>query len=160
MEKDSNKEDQFVILAVEDNPAHAELFRRNLPPAERRVILFNHALDGEEGLDYLYNRNKFEDINENPRPNIILLDLRLPKVSGLEMLKIIKSTNEFKSIPVIVFSSSQANPDIIQAAELGVNSYITKPTDFKQFSLLAESMIDYWSRWDQISNFKSLDHAK
>jgi len=143
-------EEQFIILLIEDNSAHAELFKRCLEDQDQKII-FNHVIDGEQGQDYLNNRNSFADKSENPRPNVILLDLKLPKVSGLQVLASIKKSDDLKAIPVIVFSSSQATPDIKKALELGANSYLTKPADFGTFSLLAESIISYWARWDQLS---------
>jgi two-component system, response regulator len=120
------------ILIVEDNPNDAELTVRAL----RKKNLANQIFvveDGEEALDFIFCRNKYADRKAMRAPKVIFLDLKLPKVSGLEVLKEIKSNAETKLIPVVVTSSSREDPDIKAAYELGANSYVVKPVDFDSF---------------------------
>jgi CheY-like chemotaxis protein len=99
--------------------------------------------DGQEALDYLYSRGKFSDrVNENPA--VILLDLKLPKVDGLEVLRRIKAEERLRTIPVVVLTSSQEESDIVQSYHLGVNSYIVKPVDFDQFAEAVRQLGGYW----------------
>ena len=109
------------ILLVEDNEAHAELVIRGM----RDQLVANkihHVLDGEQALDYLFLRGAFADPEKNPRPNLILLDLRLPRVDGLEVLKIIKSTPDLLRIPVVILTSSDAETDIAKSYDYHANS--------------------------------------
>ena len=120
------------ILIVEDNPNDAEMALRAL----KKNKLANNVLvvgDGEEALNFIFARGKFSDRGKNNRPKIILLDLKLPKVNGLEVLKEIKSNEQTKIIPVIVMTSSKQETDLIESYRLGVNSYIVKPVDFDKF---------------------------
>ena len=143
-------EEPFIILLVEDNSAHAELFMRCLEDHDREIT-FHHVKNGEEGLNYLNNQDRFENTSSYPRPNLILLDLKLPRVSGLQLLATVKESKGLTTIPIVIFSSSQANPDIKQALELGANSYLTKPVDFGAFSLMVDNIISYWAGWDELS---------
>lgn len=130
------------ILIVEDNPRDAELTIRAL----KRNKLANHifiACDGVEALDFLYCRGKYET-RENSNPKIILLDLKLPKISGLEVLKAIKSDRKLSAIPVVMVTSSRQEPDMKEAYDLGVNSYVVKPVDFDQFLNAMSNLGLYW----------------
>jgi len=131
------------ILLVEDNPQDAELMIRAL----RKQKLANQihvAEDGEEALDYLFCKGKFSDRDFSQPPKVIFLDLKLPKVSGLEVLRELKSNPITQTLPVVVVTSSRENPDIKKAYELGVNSYVVKPVNFDDF-LKAMSQIGlYW----------------
>ena len=100
--------------------------------------------DGEEALDYLYSRGKFSGNEPNPRPRIILLDLKLPKVDGKEVLRIIKNDPEKKVIPIVVLTSSAEERDIFESYQLGVNSYIIKPVDFDKFVNSVKDLGLYW----------------
>ena len=134
---------EVEILLVEDNPNDAEMALRAL----KKNNLSNKVLivkDGEEALDYLYSRGKFAAKNLNCRPKIILLDLKLPKVDGKEVLRAIKSDPEKKTIPVIVLTSSQEESDIFESYQLGVNSYIVKPVDFDKFVDAVREIGLYW----------------
>ena len=127
-----NNNREVEILLVEDNPNDAEMALRAL----KKNNLANNVLvvgDGEEALDYLYSRGKFSGNEPNPRPRIILLDLKLPKVDGKEVLRIIKNDPEKKVIPIVVLTSSAEERDIFESYQLGVNSYIIKPVDFDKF---------------------------
>lgn len=138
----------LCILLVEDNPDHAELAMRNLDDAKiaNKVI---HVEDGEEALDYLHNRGKFADPAAFPRPHLVLLDLRLPKVDGLEVLKEVKDSDTLKTIPVVVLTTSSAERDLAMAYEHHANSYVTKPVDFESFSRLLSDLGFYWLAWNK-----------
>jgi CheY-like chemotaxis protein len=102
------------------------------------------ARDGEEALDYLYRRGKFAD-REKGNPVVILLDLKMPKVDGLEVLKQIKSDHQLKMIPVVVLTSSREELDIMKSYELGVNAYVAKPVDFEQFLDSIKKLGLFWA---------------
>jgi CheY-like chemotaxis protein len=139
---------EIEILLVEDNPNDVEMALRAL----KKNHLANNVLvvkDGEEALDYLYGRGKFENGRINPRPKIILLDLKLPKVDGKEVLRVIKNDPEKKVIPVIVLTSSKEERDIVESYQLGVNSYIVKPVDFDKFVESVRELGLYWLLMNQ-----------
>jgi DNA-binding response OmpR family regulator len=141
---------EVEILLVEDNPNDAEIAMRAL----KKNNLANNVLlvgDGEEALDYLYARGKFKDREINHRPKIILLDLKLPKVDGKEVLRIVKNDPDKKIIPVIVLTSSKEESDIIESYNLGVNSYIVKPVDFEKFVESIKQIGLYWLLMNQQS---------
>ena len=131
------------ILLVEDNPLDVEMTRRALEKNRltNKILVVN---DGEEALDYLYARGKFESSEISNRPKIILLDLKLPKVNGKEVLQAIKSDPERKSIPVIVLTSSTQERDMVESYQFGVNSYIVKPVDFDKFVDAINDIGLYW----------------
>lgn len=131
------------ILIVEDDPRDAELTLRAL----RKNNLANHvyvAEDGEEALDFFFCRGKFAGRNVNAPPKVVLLDLKLPKLNGLEILKAIKGDDRTKHIPVVIVTSSKEEPDVKRAYELGVNSYVVKPVDFDKFVSAMSSLGLYW----------------
>ncbi len=132
-----------TILLVEDNLQDIEITKRAF--AKGRV--HNDLMvvrDGEEALDYLCRRGKFQDPASSPRPGMILLDLNLPKVGGLEVLQRIKRDESLKSIPVIVLTVSQREHDIVRSYDLGVNTYIQKPVEFENFMRVVNTVHDYW----------------
>lgn len=136
---------EIEILLVEDNPHDAEMALRAL----KKNNLSNKVLvvtDGEEALDFIFARGKFSgrDKDFNYLPKMILLDLKLPKVNGIEVLKEIKSNPETQVIPVIVLTSSQEDKDIVESYKLGVNSYIVKPVDFDKFVEAVRHLGFYW----------------
>ena len=135
------------ILLVEDEPAHAEIVRRNFETI-RIANSLKHVTDGEAALDYLYRNNAFSDPASSPRPGLILLDLRLPKVDGLQVLKTIKGDPDLKNIPVVVLSTSASEADIAMAYANNANSYLVKPVDFTQFGTLLETLGYYWMMWN------------
>ena len=131
------------ILLVEDNPDDVELALHAL----RRHNLANDievARDGAEALDYIFRNGSFADRTAEPLPRLVLLDLKLPKVGGLEVLERIKSDPLTRSIPVVVLTSSRQERDIVESYQLGVNSYITKPVDFEQFIQAVYTLGLYW----------------
>jgi two-component system response regulator len=131
------------ILIVEDNPRDAELTLRAL----RKNNLANHVLiaeDGVQALDFFFCRGKYENrLFSNP-PRLVLLDLKLPKISGLEVLKLVKGDERTSHIPIVVVTSSREEPDIQKAYALGVNSYVVKPVNFDQFLNAMSSLGLYW----------------
>jgi CheY-like chemotaxis protein len=137
-----------VILLVEDDPAHAEIVRRNFVNF-RMANRLMHVADGQQALDYLFRRSEFQDSIHSPRPNLILLDLRLPKVDGLEVLKTIKADAELARIPVVVLTTSSAEVDMAKAYGNHANSYLVKPVDFPQFLKLMDALGYYWLVWNQ-----------
>jgi CheY-like chemotaxis protein len=140
----------ITILLVEDEPAHAEIVRRNFENF-RIANTLKHVSDGEAALDYLYRNNAFSDPASSPRPGLILLDLRLPKVDGLQVLKTIKTDPALNNIPVVVLSTSASEADIAMAYTNNANSYLVKPVDFTQFSELLVTLGTYWISWNHHS---------
>ena len=136
-----------VILLVEDDPAHAEIVRRNLEDF-RVVNRLDHVSDGQSALDYLYGQGEWRNGMAH-RPHIILLDLRPPKVDGLEVLRIIKEDPKLNSIPVVVLTTSAAEADMTRAYGHHVNSYLVKPLDLAQFVDLIGSLGYYWLAWNK-----------
>lgn len=137
-----------VVLLVEDEGAHAEIVRRSFK-ASRIANRLMHVDDGEAALDYLYQRNGFSDPATSPRPCLILLDLRLPKVDGLEVLQTIKADSSLSAIPVVILTTSEARADMVKAYNNHVNSYLVKPVNFAQFNQLMETFSFYWLAWNQ-----------
>lgn len=131
------------LLIVEDNPQDLELAMRALGKAK----LANHvqiARDGAEALDFIFCEGAHAARNRIQAPKVILLDLKLPKVDGLEVLKRLKGDPRTRSIPVVVVTSSKEQRDVVESYELGVNSYIVKPVNFEQFSAAVRELGVYW----------------
>ncbi len=128
------------ILMVEDNPDDIELTMEALKDAKVGNIL-NVVKDGEEALAYLRGEGRFQG---SSRPDLILLDLNMPKKDGREVLKEIKSHPSLKRIPVVILTTSQAEEDILNTYDLHANCYITKPVDFSQFLKVVRSIEDFW----------------
>ena len=137
----------IIILLVEDNPAHAELILRNFETHQLANQII-HLSDGAQALDYVFRRGAYADPSQSPRPHLILLDLRLPKVDGLEVLQAIKEAPELQAIPVVVLTTSEAEQDAFQAYQHRVNSYLVKPVDFHKFTKLMEELEFYWLVWN------------
>jgi two-component system response regulator len=134
---------EVEILLVEDNPQDAEMAIRAL---KKNNLANNvlHVTDGEEALDFIFARGAYSGRKIENRPKVILLDLKLPKVDGLEVLKAIKSDERTKIIPVIALTSSCEEKDVIESYRLGVNSYIVKPVDFDKFVEAIKGLGFYW----------------
>jgi two-component system, response regulator len=131
------------ILLVEDNPQDAELTIRAL----KKHNLANRLIaveDGAEALDFIFCRGKHATRGNGHSPKVILLDLKLPKVSGLEVLRTLKQDEKTRAIPVVIVSSSREDPDIKTAYALGANSYVVKPVDFDSFAEAVSSLGLYW----------------
>ncbi|SHI61618.1 Response regulator receiver domain-containing protein [Tangfeifania diversioriginum] len=134
---------EIEILIVEDNPNDAEMALRAL----KKNNLTNKVLivgDGEEALDFVFAKGKFSGREQTHRPKIILLDLKLPKIDGLEVLEAIKSNPKTQAIPVIILTSSKEEKDMVESYRLGVNSYIVKPVDFDKFVDAVRDLGLYW----------------
>jgi len=131
------------ILLVEDNPNDVELTLRAL----RKNNLSNNIFvvtDGAEALDYFFANGKYSDRNISLTPKLVILDLKLPKIDGLEILRIIKQDDRTKSIPVVVLTSSKEESDIVASYKLGANSFIVKPVDFDKFVVTVRELGMYW----------------
>lgn len=131
------------ILLVEDNPRDAELMIRALKKRNLANRLF-HVSDGVEAIDFLLHKGKFSDRINTISPRIIFLDLKLPKMDGLQVLKEIRSNYSTRTIPVVIVTSSKEDPDIKKAYELGASSYVVKPVDFESFSEVMSNLGFYW----------------
>ena len=107
------------------------------------------AQDGAEALDYLFCTGEYSDRDPNDTPAVILLDLRLPKIDGLEVLRQIRDSDKTRLLPVVVLTSSDEEKDLIDSYELGVNSYIRKPVDFVQFTEAVRQLAMYWVLWNE-----------
>ena len=136
------------ILLVEDDPAHAEIVRRNL--GDFRVAnRLTHLEDGQAALDYLERPAGERADPARPWPDLILLDLRLPKVDGLEVLRRLEADPELRRIPTVVLTTSAAERDVIAAYDHGAGSYLVKPVDFAKFTQLLEAFGWFWLAWNQ-----------
>ena len=140
---------EVEILLVEDSPTDAELTLRVLKKNHlaNQVV---HVEDGEEDLDFLFGRGAYTGRNIERRPRVILLDLKLPKIDGLEVLKTIKSDALTRAIPVVVLTSSKEESDVIASYALGVNSYIVKPVNFDRFIEAVTQLGLYWLLLNQL----------
>ncbi len=136
------------ILHVEDDPDHAELVRRGFRqiPVPTSVQVIE---DGEAALDCLFGRGEYRDARAAICPDIVLLDLRLPKVDGLEVLRAIKTSRKLRQIPVIILTSSGAEEDMAKSYEYHANSYLTKPVESRILSQLLIDLGQYWSEWNR-----------
>jgi two-component system response regulator len=131
------------ILLVEDNPYEARLTISSLQDQNLANNLY-HVDDGAEALDFLFARGRFEYRENENNPKLILLDLNLPKIGGLDVLREIKADERTRSIPVVILSSSKQDEDVITGYMLGVNSYVVKPVDFDIFSKAISNLGAYW----------------
>jgi len=147
------KSNPSVILLVEDDDGHATLTMRALEKAGVPNKIY-WVIDGEEALDYLFRKAKYVEEGTSPRPDLILLDLRLPKLDGHNVLKEIKKTAELKYIPVVVFTTSKSDTDILQAYTNYVNSYLVKPADFDEFYRMIHALGCYWLKWNRTPKLK------
>jgi CheY-like chemotaxis protein len=136
------------ILFVEDDDDHAELTMRSL--SDHRVANRIHRVaDGEAALDYVLRRGAYKDPSLSPRPDVILLDLRLPRVDGLDVLRELKAHEGLKRIPVVVLTTSDKESDIARAYDLHVNAYLVKPVDFSKFLDLMRDLGFFWLVWNR-----------
>ena len=131
------------ILLVEDNPRDAELTIRALKKKNLANHLF-HVEDGVEALDFLFGRGKYSQRDIIDTPKVVLLDLKLPRINGLEVLSAIKADERTKTIPVVIVTSSAEDPDIQTAYQLGANSYVLKPVQFEPFIEAMSKVGIYW----------------
>ena len=133
-----------LILLIEDNESHAILTQRSLSeyPVKLTVV---HVSDGEEALDYLFRRGPYTDA---ALPQLVLLDLRLPRINGLDVLRHMKDSEQLRVIPVIVFTSSLAQQDIHEAYLGHANGYLVKRLDFREFRQELLDMANFWIKWN------------
>lgn len=134
---------QVEILLVEDSPQDAELTIRAL----KKRNLANHLVhvsDGQEALDFLFGVGSHAGRVINPQPKLVLLDLKLPKLSGIEVLRRLRSDERTKFIPVVIMTSSREDSDVIESYKLGVNSFVVKPVEFEGFSKAVSDLGFYW----------------
>ena len=134
---------QVEILLVEDNPHDAEMTIRAL----KKVNLANkliHLKDGAEALDFVFAKGTFADRQIQNKPKVILLDIKMPKIDGIEVLRQIKSNDVTKTIPVVIMTSSKEEQDVITSYNFGVNSYVVKPVDFEGFAKAVSQLGFYW----------------
>jgi two-component system response regulator len=143
MEKITATNEIVEILLVEDNKSDAELTIRAL---KKNRITNNilHLKDGQEALEYFFGTGAYKDRDLDQKPKVVLLDLKMPKVSGLQVLEKLKSNERTKEIPVVMLTSSKEDPDIEQCYRLGVSSYIVKPVDFDDFHKVVAELGMYW----------------
>ncbi len=142
------KEKCAHILIVEDNPGDIDLIKYTFKK-NRIINTFDVAEDGEIALDYIYKRNGYE---EAKTPNIIILDINLPKISGLQILEIIKKDPITRKIPVIMLTTSKNDLDILKAYDNYVNAYLVKPVDVKEFLNVISSLESFWLSIVQLPN--------
>jgi len=137
------REKPAVILLVEDDPGDQELTRRALDEGKIRNTLYI-VEDGEEALEYLHREGKYADAKSSPRPDLILLDLNLPKLNGKQVLERIRQDPELRRLCVVVLTTSRHEEDVLRSYDLGVNSYINKPVDLNQLTRLIHALEAYW----------------
>ena len=131
------------ILMVEDNPDDEQLTLRAF--SKNHLTNKIHVVrDGQEALDYVFCKGKYADRNIADHPHVILLDIKLPLIDGIEVLRRIKADERTKTIPVVMLTSSHEERDLVETYRLGVNSYIVKPVDFEQFSETVRQLGNYW----------------
>lgn len=133
------------FLLVEDNDDHAEIVTRTLRK-ERVGNVIHRVVDGAQALEFLHRDGEYADAF---RPDIILLDLNLPRVGGLEVLERVKADSELRSIPVVVLTTSDVETDRARAYEVHANSYLTKPMNFDRFSQMIRDLDLYWGMWNK-----------
>jgi two-component system, response regulator len=131
------------ILLVEDNADHAELTLRALKNGNMLNDV-SWVKDGEEALDFLYQRGRYADLARAPRPDLILLDIKLPKVDGHEVLRTIKNDEKLRAIPVVMLTTSGETNDVSESYHAGVNSFVTKPVSFREFVETIKAVKLYW----------------
>lgn len=149
--KQANKT-HLNILLVEDNIAHAELVIRGLESSSFRHSVY-HVDNGEKALNILFKqqsntRERSTQTETIPSPDLVLLDLKLPKLSGLDVLKQIKLSDELRSLPVVILTTSGEERDVLSAYKHFANSYLIKPSDFSKFSTMMEDLSRYWLEWN------------
>ncbi len=134
---------EYEILIVEDNPDDAELMVRSLKENHLANSLYVVG-DGEEALNFIFCRGNYKGRNVCTRPKVVFLDIKLPKVDGLQVLRQVKSDKKTKKIPVVIVTSSKEDPDIATAYDLGANSYVVKPVEFENFKKTINQLGLYW----------------
>jgi CheY-like chemotaxis protein len=136
------------ILLVEDDDDHAEVVVRALGN-DLAVSQIHRVSDGEAALDYVFRRGIYSEPRSSPRPGVILLDLRLPRVDGLKVLQTIKESTETRRIPVVILTTSDAERDMESAYQNHANSYLVKPVNFQNFTEMMRALGFYWVAWNR-----------
>ena len=137
-----------TILLVEDNFAHAALIEHCFDDYRLTDTIY-HVADGREALDYIYRQGRYAESRQSPRPHLILLDLRLPKINGLDVLQKIKDDAALCSIPVVILTTSDSERDVQEAYARNANAYLVKPSDFSQFQRLIDELRSFWLAWNR-----------
>lgn len=137
-------EAKSITILMADDDEDDRLMTKEALEEARLANEIRFVLDGEELMDYLYQRGKFEDPASSPRPGLILLDLNMPKKDGREALKEIKADPDLRHIPIVVLTTSKAEEDIYRSYDLGVNSFITKPVSFDGLVFVMTTLAQYW----------------
>ncbi len=148
MNGERTRGDPLTVLLVEDNLSHAELVMSSFEE-DRVADRIHHVADGEAALDYLFQRGRYAYPVMSPRPDVTLLDLRLPGMDGLEVLKEIKAREELQRIPVIVLTTSDAERDVAMAYDYHANSYLVKPVNIARFTQQMDELGSYWLGWNR-----------
>ena len=144
-----NRVNKPVILLVEDDDSHVMLVKRclNDTNAAKEVC---RVSNGKDALDYLFRRGDYADEEEkSPRPDLILLDLRMPKIDGLKVLEEIKGSEDLMDIPIVVLTTSENEADITRAYRNHANSYLVKPSDIEEFGNMMKETYSYWLNWNR-----------
>ena len=143
------------LLVVEDNPDDIRILRRAL--SRNALVLIAHiARDGQEALNYLMHEGEYEEGEPEPRPDLILLDLNLPRVNGIEVLKRVRADTSLSSIPVVMFTSSSREEDITSSYRCGTNTYIQKPVEFDDYQRAISVLEEYWAQHARLPNYGSV----
>ncbi len=149
MERNADSEAELAVLLVEDNRDHAELISRCLEEDQIGGRLF-HVSDGEEALEFLKHQGQYSGKSPVPRPSLIFMDLRLPKLDGLSLLRKIKGDAELSSIPVVVLTTSTADPDIQGAYAAQANAYLAKPLNYQEFKEHLQAATKFWLQCNRV----------
>lgn len=142
-----NAPSRFDVLLIEDDTDQAQWIKDHMQNQAIKMRV-HHVLDGEEALNYLLHKDKFVSPQTSPQPHLILLDLRLPKYDGLEVLEKIRALPHALEIPIIILSASQSDRDMQKAYQLHANSYLVKPLNDDEFETLLIHLCQYWLRWN------------
>jgi CheY-like chemotaxis protein len=134
---------QVEILLVEDSPTDAELTIRALKKRNLANHLV-HVTDGQAALDFLFSTGPYRDRPKNEQPKVVLLDLKLPKLNGIEVLRQLRANEHTKLLPVVIMTSSREDRDVIESYKLGANSYVVKPVEFESFAEAVSNLGLYW----------------
>ena len=139
-----NRNNKIIPILVADDDEEDRMLIQDAMEESKLLNPLHFVADGQEAMDYLNHRGKFTDLEKNPMPGLILLDLNMPKKDGREVLKEIKSNPSLRSIPVVILTTSKAEEDILRTYDLGVNSYITKPVTFDALVDIIKNLGKYW----------------
>ena len=139
-----NRNNKIIPILVADDDEEDRMLIQDAMEESKLLNPLHFVADGQEAMDYLNHRGKFADLEKNPMPGLILLDLNMPKKDGREVLKEIKSNPSLRSIPVVILTTSKAEEDILRTYDLGVNSYITKPVTFDALVDIIKNLGKYW----------------